>query len=260
MSNLLKKIKKSPWVLGQRLTKKPRNPQSVVSDLFVWRCNKDWSTYFELLDLASLFGEKGQHQVDIVFFDNNGDKFHQQSIELSGLYRQVLDISKFLATINHQPSDYGTFCVFHKQIPNSLLNFKSFITERGYVSYRYKNSPLSSYVHGNLDAIDDTLMPLSGSSFLNREYYLQYVLEINKNYEFFLINPNSKSKKITFKIIGFNNIIQIKKNLTLEPRQLYSLPVKELSSPSRLVIKSKMIMARPLVFSFENDNFDVFHG
>ena len=115
-------------------------------------------------------------------------------------------------------------------------------------------------MHGNLDAIDDTLTPLSGSSFLNREYNLQFVFEINKNYEFFLVNPNSKSKKITFKIIGFNNIVQIKKKLTLEPKQLYLLPIKELSSPSRLVVKSKLIMARPLVFSFEDDNFDVFHG
>ena len=93
INNLLRKVKKAPWVLAQPLTKKPNNPQSLISDLFVWRFNQDWNTYFELLDLASLFGDEGQHQVDIVFFDNNGENFHQKSIELSGLYRQVLDIS-----------------------------------------------------------------------------------------------------------------------------------------------------------------------
>ena len=81
MHNFLGKVKKSPWVVGQTLTKKPRKPQSAISDLFIWRYNKSWNTYFELLDLTGLFGEKGQHQADIIFFNNNGEQFHQKSIE-----------------------------------------------------------------------------------------------------------------------------------------------------------------------------------
>ena len=52
ISAFLKKARKAFWVMGQPLTKKPANPKSVVSDLFVWRCGQDWNTYFELLDLA----------------------------------------------------------------------------------------------------------------------------------------------------------------------------------------------------------------
>ena len=104
MNNLLRRAKKAPWVLGQPLTKKPKNLQSVISDLFIWRFNQDWNTYFELLDLASLFSDKDQHQADIVFFDDKGKQFLHQSVELSGLHRQVLEISKLLSTLGLYPA------------------------------------------------------------------------------------------------------------------------------------------------------------
>ena len=63
--------------------------------------------------------------------------------------------------------------------PKIVTKLKSFIAERGYISYNYKKSALSSYVHGNLDAIEksnNTLSPLGGVSFLHREYCLQHQL------------------------------------------------------------------------------------
>jgi hypothetical protein len=260
MHNLLGKVKKSPWVVGQTLTKKPRNSQAAISDLFIWRYNKNWNTYFELLDLAGLFGEKGQHQADIIFFNNKGEKFHQQSIKLNELCRQVLNISKLLSALKQLPSDCGTFCIFHKEIPNSVLKLQSFIAERGYISYQYKNAPLRSYVHGNLDAIDDSLTPLGGSSFFNRQYNLQYLLMPDKNYEVALINASSTNKKIKFKIVEFDNNFQIKETITLKSKQVFVLPIQNLSNPSRLIIESKMIMARPVVFCFGDNKMDVFHG
>ncbi len=260
MLSFLEKVKKTPWILGQSLTKKPVNPKSAISDLFIWRYNKNWNTYFELLDLASLFGDKDRHQVEIIFFNNKGEKFHQESIELSGLCRQVLDISKLLSALKQLPSDYGTFCIFHKKVPHSVLKFQSFITERGYISYQYKNAPLRSYVHGNLDAIDDKLTPLGGSSLFNRQYNLQYLLTPDKKYELALINASSINKKIKFKIVEFNNSVQIKESITLVPKQVFVFPIKDLSNPIRLIVESKMIMARPVVFCFSNNNMDVFHG
>ena len=213
-----------------------------------------------MLDLASLFGDKDRHQVEIIFFNNKGEKFHQESIELSGLCRQVLDISKLLSALKQLPSDYGTFCIFHKKVPHSVLKFQSFITERGYISYQYKNAPLRSYVHGNLDAIDDKLTPLGGSSLFNRQYNLQYLLTPDKKYELALINASSINKKIKFKIVEFNNSVQIKESITLVPKQVFVFPIKDLSNPIRLIVESKMIMARPVVFCFSNNNMDVFHG
>ena len=260
MNNFLKKAKKAPWMLGQRLTNKPINPHSVISDLFVWRCSQDWDTYFELIDVAALFGNDKQHYIDIVFFDEIGNEFYRQLIELNGLCRQVLNISNILSTLDNVLGDYGTFAVFHQQTPDSVSEMGSFIAERGYVSYQYKNASLRSYVHGNLDAIDDTLMTLGGSSFLKRQYSLQYLMEMKKTYEIVLINISSKSKKIKFKIIGTDNRVRIKESAILKSKQVYVFPIKDLLGTSRLIIESKMIMARPVVFCFSDGNMDVFHG
>ena len=260
INNFIRRAKKAPWVLGQGLTQKPNNPHAVISDLFVWRCNQDWNTYFELLDLVSLFGDKGHHQVVVVFFDAEGNQFHQQSIDLIGLYRQVLDISEILSALKQLPSDYGTFCIFHQQSPSSVLNSELFLTERGYVSYQYKDAPLRSYVHGNLDAIDNSLTPLSTSSLLSRTYNLQYLLEPNKQYEVALTNASASNKKITFKIVGFDGETYIEKYTILRPKQAFVLPVRDLLNPSRLIVKSRMIMARPAVFCFDGNNMDIFHG
>ena len=260
INNFLKKTKKIPWVLGQKLTNKPANPKSVISDLFVWRYNQDWNTYFELMDVAALFGDERQHYIDIVFFDEVGDEFYRQLIKLNGLCRQMLNISDLLSTFNKLPSDYGTFCVFHQKIPSGVSKIGSFLVERGYVSYQYKDASLRSYVHGNLDAIDDTLMPLGGSSFLNRRYNLQYLIEPNKDYDIALVNASSSNKRVKFKIESFDGKAQIRKNVILKSKQAFVFSIKNLPSYGRLIIKSKMIMARPIVFCFDNDKIDVFHG
>jgi len=260
INNLIRKAKKAPWVLGQKLTQTPSNPHAVISDLFVWRCDQDWNTYFELLDLVSLFGERGQHQVAVVFFDDEGGQFYRQPVDLIGLHRQVLDVSKILSALECLPSNYGTFCVFHQQSPSEVLNSEVFLTERGYISYQYKNAPLRSYVHGNLDAIDDSLTPLSGSSLLNRTYNLQYLLEPGKQYEVVLTNASGSDKKVVFKIISFDRKTHMNRRITLKSKQAFVLPVKGLPGSSRLIIKSKMIMARPAVFCFDGGNMDVSHG
>ena len=135
-----------------------------------------------------------------------------------------------LSVLSELPSDYGTFCVFHTKVPNSVLELQSFIAERGYVSYQYKNARLRSYVHGNLDAIDDSLVPVGGSSFLNRQYNLQYLLDIKKTYEIALINASSKNKKIKFKIVGTDNNAQIKESVILKSKQVFVFLIKDLGS------------------------------
>ena len=260
LNNFVKKVKKVPWVLGQELTKKPVNPQSVISDLFVWRCSKDLDTYFELIDIAALFGDDNQHYIDIVFFDEIGNEFYRQLIELNMLCRQVLNISNLLSKLDNIPGDYGTFAVFHQQTPSGVLEIASFIAERGYLSYQYKKAPLRSYVHGNLDAIDDTLTPLSSSSFLNRKYNLQYLLNPNKSYEIALVNTSSSNKKVKFNIVSFSGKIQMTESVVLKSKQIFLLSVKNLLTLSRLSIQSKMIMARPVLFSFHGDEMDVLHG
>ena len=119
---------------------------------------------------------------------------------------------------------------------------------------------MRSYVHGNLDANDNTLMSLGGSSFLNRRYNLQYLIGPNKDYEIALVNASSSNKRVEFKVESFGGKAQIRENIILKSKQAFVFPIKNLPSYSRLIIKSKMIMARPTVFCFDIDKMDVFHG
>ena len=260
-----------PWVLGQLLTKKPKSPQSVISDLFIWRCDDSWQTYFELLDISALLGENENHSVKIVFFDKQGNVFYKHKLELKGLQRQVLDISEILERNIDMQSNctYGTFCIFHQEVPYPILKSNAFLSERGYSSFRYKGAPLKSFVHGNLDAISEDLktniiVKLGGSSFLNRQFSLQYLLRAEVSHEMGFVNTSSTDKKIAFKVIevseNTDKVILMTEKSILKPGACLILPIGKLGKLGRLIVTSKMIMARPVVFCLFNEKMDVFHG
>ncbi len=264
MKNLIKKIKKAPWVLAQPLTKRPNNPQAKISDLFVWRVDKDWNTYFELLDICKLFGID-DNRVNVVFFDASGNEFLSTIMVLNGLERQVLDIADFLHRSGKGiPTGHGTFCVFHQQTPEIVLQLNAFIAERGYISYHYKDAPLRSYVHGNLDAIseqDNQLIVLAGSSFLKRKYNLQYIFSTDYTYEVVLVNANNKVQNIMVEIISVKSqqVLETRHESVNEKSALV-FPISQLLEEVRVVITSRMVMARPIIFTHKNDRIDVFHG
>ena len=83
---------------------------------------------------------------------------------------------------------------------------------------------------------------------------------MGKAYEIALVNTSSKNKKVEFKVVDFNDSVLMEKCITLKPKQVFILLIKDVPNPSQLIIKSKIIMARPVVFCFDNDIMDVFHG
>jgi hypothetical protein len=52
----------------------------------------------------------------------------------------------------------------------------------------------------------------------------------------------------------------MEKCITLKPKQVFILPIKDIPNPSQLIIKNKIIMARPVIFCFDNDKIGAFHG
>lgn len=266
MSRLIDKIRRAPWVLKQPLTRVPESNLAKISDLFIWRHSEDWKTSFELLNISGLFGENESYLVEILFFDMNGKVFFTHKINIEKCNRQILNISKIL-TEDFKGliiGKYGTFAIFHSKTPKIVVQLKSFITERGYISYKYKNAPLYSYTHGNLDAIEktnNTVTSIGGISFLPRKYCLQYQLLPNFEYDIALTNPCSSARKVVIKVISFNNqTIVDSLQVLIKPKASFVHSVKDLSTPSRVVIYSKMIMARPIVFTKQGGNMDVFHG
>ena len=264
ISQKIARLRRAVWTWHQPLTRIPAGADSPISDLFVWRSSEDWQTFFELIDIPSLFEESEfPGQVTLVLFDNKGNHIHEERLNLEANCRQTLDIS---ALVDRRHGESGTFAVFHSKTPPAVTKLGSFLAERGYVSYCYRAAPLRAYVHGNLDAIsqgaDGRLQLLGGISILMREYRLQFEFQPGVVYELGLVNPTSRPQHFTSKLLsvlsGKVNFVQAL-NVASGGVQFFKIAVDE-SGPLRLVVRSSLVMARPLVFRIKNLKLDVFHG
>lgn len=262
----VERFRRALWTWRQPLTRRPAAPAVPISDLFVWRNSGEWATSFELIDIPGLFsdGEKGLGRHATLFlFDQQGRQFLEKELELIPGRRQTIHLAAFL---NETNGEAGTFAVFHSSAPPELESIGSFLAERGYVSYRYRDAPLRAYVHGNLDAIarrgDGELQLLGCSGFLSREYSLQHELQPGVVYELGLVNPTPDAQRCICKLVSVRSgKIMGVQPVNLAPGGIQLVPVRaDKSEPVRLVIQSHLVMARPLVFRIQNLKLDVFHG
>jgi len=252
------------WTWRQPLTLTPGDAYSTISDLFVWRSSEVWQTFFELIDIPSLFEDgQGSGQVTLMFFDGSGNHIREEKLHLPANCRKTLNISSLVGRTH---GESGTFAIFHSTAPPSVIKLGSFLAERGYVSYCYRAAPLRSYVHGNLDAIsrgpDGGLQLLGGTSFLSREFRLQYEFHPGIAYELVVLNPTPLKQRFTCKFISvLSGKVMSVRVVILNPGAIQWVPVAiEESGSVRLIIESRLVMARPLVFRIQNLKLDVFHG
>ena len=114
-------------------------------------------------------------------------------------------ISKdFLKDREYTASETGQACLDKWKMQHRFSKYKSYLTERGYTSYKYNNNQLRHYVHGNSDAvsISNNLSYLLGvSSFLKRHYRLQFDLINSEKYEFIIVNYTNKKQEVSFAFI-----------------------------------------------------------
>jgi hypothetical protein len=134
------------------------------------------------------------------------------------------------------------------------------------LSYRYKDSPLKSFVHGNLDAVslrtNGTIQQLGSTSFRMREYRLQYMLTADNAYEIAVVNTSNAAQKISCLILADADGKVLQTETKLVPAKGVEVFPLQMAQPqvARLVIRSHLVMARPLVFCFKDQKMDVFHG
>ena len=259
----IERLRRATWTYKQPLTHVPTIAGAPVSDLFVWRNSEEWETYFELTDLPGLFEEPKSTvgHVVLVFFNASGQSFLEKVVEIRTGHRKTLALSTLIGK-NHGIA--GVFSVFHEHTPKRLQALGSYVAERGYVSYRYLGSPLRSYVHGNLDAIarlpDQSLQLLGGQSVRLREYNLQHVLEKQGRYELGIVNPTLKMQRIVCRTLSASGKMMGSQTTTLPPCGSHLFEVSPEHVQQRIVISSRLVMARPLVFCIHNQTMDVFHG
>ena len=263
MKQRIERLRRAAWRYKQPLTHVPAAIEATVSDLFVWRVCTEWDTFFELIDMPSLFASAvgTQAKVMLMFFDAVGQLILEKVVETQPNRRNTLAISEFVGS---EHGESGTFCVFHSHTPLSLCAFGSYLAERGYVSYRYRNAPLRAYVHGNLDAVarmpDQSLQLLGGRSFLGREYNLQHSLASNSAYELGIVNPTTRAQRIECRTLYADGKLCFSKSVDLAPMGSHLFKVTPKHAQQRIVMRSRLVMARPLVFRIHNQKMDVFHG
>ena len=148
ISKKIEYLRSAIWNWKQPLLRIPTFSSSLVSDLFIWRSSPEWETFFELIDIPSLFEDQnGLGYVTVIFFNTNGMQVLEKKIWLYPNRRRILNVS-FL--IGREYGEIGTFAVFHSSTPKVISNLDAFLAERGYVNYCYRNSPLKSYCHVKL--------------------------------------------------------------------------------------------------------------
>jgi hypothetical protein len=278
----LDRIDQLVWRVKQPITKKPSDPRSAVSDLFVWRKGQGWRTFFELTDIASLFGQSFEPTVArVLVFDQSGGFIGESTFAPPRYSRLQVDISKLATPCL---DNVGTFCVLHSGTPGIITNLGSNLAERGYVSYCYGEPSLKSYVHGNLDAVSLTatgaIELLAGTSFLKREYRLQCDLTKGKSYDLVIVNASTKMQSVQCELVSTVAKVKTTKDATrlthltpgsryhrfqlmLKPGacDLFQVNPSESSCDSvRVVIKSHLVMLRPIVFQIDGGQIDAFHG
>lgn len=278
----LNRINQLVWRLKQPLTKKPSDPCSVVSDLFVWRKAQGFRTFFDLTDIASLFDQStGPNLARVMIFDKSGGLVTVGHYEAPCYSRLQIDISELAAPCK---DNVGTFCVLHPKTPRVISELGSYLAERGYVSYCYGESSLKSYVHGNLDAVSLTptgaIELLAGTSFLKRKYRLQYELRKNEYYDLAVVNASTMEQLVRCNL--YNTIAEVKTTedaaitTKLRPESLcrqletilkpgachiFKVDSTMAKGPSlRAVIESHLVMLRPTVFHISKERIHVFHG
>jgi hypothetical protein len=250
--------------IPRRVTRVPKNHESVISDLFCIRDDANWQTFFELLDVVSLIeGISGEHPnegVTMFFFDKNGNTVSEKFVPFGSNARKTIIIDKdFIGT-----STASTFAVFHQPSISQEILKGSYLAERGYCGYKRIDTPIRGYVHGNLDSVaysNEGLEFLGNQGLLSRYYQVQHPLRGDAEYEFFLTNPSKRKATATFQIWSEKTGWRNHQRFTLPPAGCCLSRVKSVSSKVQFVrVKSRFYLGRPVVFRNQAHSFDVFHG
>ena len=262
-----KLLRKAKYVvfIPRKVTRRPADASSLVSDLFPIMAGENWATEFELLDLPSLirgsYDKTTDHEAEFYFFDENGNLLGKQLINAGSTPRFTVDIS---ALVSDTFPGATTFSVFHRNIsiPNEMRT--SLAAERGYTGYRMGQLPAKGYVHGNLDSIalsSDGLHNIGNQGVLSRYYNLQHLLRGQAEYIFALTNPTSKMAKIKIELKSGKDKYRILYEFRIPPRgiRFFKHGVQERET-AQLRILSKLYLARPVVIRVTKHSMDIFHG
>ena len=217
-----------------------------ISDAFLWRTDNGFKTTFNYADILGLFYKIEDSFVELSFYSKNNDFIKKIIINQMNYSNKLLIDKDFLDGIE----DYGVFYIFHRY--DNYSGDDLIISNRCYVGFSL-NDCLSSFVHGNQHVRYQSLdgkydgSDMVKSSFFNNLYRIQNSFEDFTNSELFFVNPTSK--KINFSI-GINRY-SLENNCSI---------LVDVSGEKDIIIISRCMFLRPIVFNYKDDFYDVYHS
>jgi hypothetical protein len=229
------------------LIDKNKNKEVSISDSFLWRTDNNFTTKFKFIDILNLFYNLDKTFVEIIFYTKNGEIIKTLKIENLMKSNELIIDKNFVNGIE----DYGYFNIFHHNL-NNEDNF--IIANRCYLGFS-KDKEFFSYVHGNLLSkykknLNSNIQSdiIQNSLLRSQEYSIQNNFSEFDKTELFFANPTSNL--INFKI--YNDTYLLKKN---------SCMIVELKKKNKkTIIKSNCMFLRPIIFNYNGNFFDVYHG
>ncbi len=243
---------------------KPFKKNSVVSDIFVWRCNEEWQTEFELFNITSFLLPQNTvvETCHIVFFDEHGAEINKTTITLQPFEKMTLCIQDYLLGVR----GIGGFSVFHhSEYAHEFSNHNSHITERGYIAYKRKSDAIKSFCHGNLQSLahdkNASKYEYVTATKSKAKYAPQLTISDSKKIELIYTNPTSKQQTIDLCFFdeNRNRIMNLTNNI--DSKGVKSLLITNDHARIHTFENYGAIMLwRPVIFKYYDTHFDVMHG
>ncbi len=237
----------------------PNYEKACVSDFFYWVFDNNFNTKFMLTNISShiMPSLPQEDNVKFIVYDHNGNILKQFNILL--LPNETKEI--IFSDLNIK--GYGSFFVFHEfSRLNNLSNYGSFIAERGYVGYK-KNDGVWNFMHGNYNACylnkKNKIKSIISKSFFNQFYYPQVSFKDTDRFKIIINNPTKSQTKVDIECYNNKkNSIKLK-NAVINSFSTYIFKFDSIDI-DYIVIKSKILFCRPLIFKEYKTYFDIFHG
>lgn len=213
------------------------------SDGFFWRLDDNFKTIVRFSNIINFYFKK-KSSIQIYFYDNknnflnfinlNSDKIHEEIY----ITRDIVNNKKF-----------GVFYIFHK----SNEKIDSIIRNSCYVGFSYKKS-IFSFIHGNTFSTKTLMSSKSkeiksgvmATSIFRKNYFIQNSFQ-NSRVEIMLQNSSNKTQEIF--------INKYKAKLPQGHTELIGIKNDEI-----IQINSNCYLLRPIIFEYNNDYLNVYHG
>ena len=244
---------------------RPLSRREAVSDLFLWRVDKNWETSYDLMNLPSLIlpEEDLTDTVKLVFFDLNGSEISRRIIKLKQYQNKRISIRECLG----KSEGVGTFACFHSSSRlKEIYKAKCHLLDIHYVSYSKRNDAFRNYAHGNIYGVSNDPEKEKINSLLcvfpkTQVYRPQIRFDDSDRFE--LAYANASGKEIEILVRAFNDKLEeVERRIKLVPP--FGIRVFEFENSSHNLAfvenQSQIGLWRPIIFKYYQSFFDVLHG